>query len=109
MQDRQCLIIASLAFPAGGSGFPTGGMVAPHGRSRRRPYRAPAPSSSALQAALREYLLKVSSRVSRRKPESAALARYLLAPYAAMADDLARRPRGAAKPAAPTNPAAPTD
>ena len=36
VQDRQCLIIASLAFPAGGSGFPTGRMVAPHGRDTRR-------------------------------------------------------------------------
>lgn len=54
-----------------------------------------------LQAALRDYLLKVAAQVSPKRPETAALARFLLKPYAEMADDLARAPRTtpAAKPA----------
>lgn len=63
----------------------------------------------ALQAALRDYLVKVSTRVSRRKPESAALARFLLAPYAELVDDLERSSRRTTKKAAaPADPAAPT-
>ncbi|TAK27633.1 MAG: hypothetical protein EPO40_16440 [Myxococcaceae bacterium] len=62
----------------------------------------------ALQAALRDYLVKVSTRVSRRKPESAALARFLLEPYAEMVDDLERSAcRTTKKAAAPADPAGP--
>lgn len=56
-----------------------------------------------LQGALRDYLLKVAAQVSAKRPETAALARFLLKPYADMADDLARAPR--ATPAAKPEPA----
>lgn len=52
----------------------------------------------ALQAALREYLVKVAAQVSPRIEGSAELCRFLLAPYAEMAEDLARAPRPAKKP-----------
>jgi hypothetical protein len=59
----------------------------------------------ALQAAVREYLVKVTSRVSKRDPASVALARFLLQPYSAMVEDLARTPRAVKKPVAPAPPA----
>ncbi len=51
-----------------------------------------------LQAALREYLVKVAAQVSPRIEGSAELCRFLLAPYAEMAEDLARAPKPAKKP-----------
>jgi hypothetical protein len=64
----------------------------------------------ALQAALRDYVLKVSAQVSARRPESAELARYLLQPYSTLVDELARAPRVTEKtPVAPApTPADPT-
>jgi hypothetical protein len=49
----------------------------------------------ALQGALREYLLKVTAQVSPKRPETAALAEFLLKPYADMVDDLDATPRAA--------------
>lgn len=47
----------------------------------------------ALQAALRNYLLKVTARVTKRDPKTAMLARYLLKPYVEMVEDLAKSSR----------------
>lgn len=61
-----------------------------------------------LQGALRDYLVKVAAQVSPKRPETAALARFLLQPYTDMADDLARTPRApaTAKPAPAPQPTA---
>lgn len=49
----------------------------------------------ALQAALREYVVKVAAQASPRIEGSVQLCRFLLAPYAEMAEDLARVQRAA--------------
>jgi len=60
----------------------------------------------ALQAAVREYVLKVSAQVIRKKPETGALARFLLQPYAQLVSDLGDAPRSPKKPAEPPSPPA---
>lgn len=54
-----------------------------------------------LQGALREYLVKVTGQVSPKRPETGVLAKFLLKPYADMADDLAGAPRPTAAKAQP--------
>jgi len=62
----------------------------------------------AAQAALREYVFKVSAQADEEDPESVRLTRFLLAPYIELVEDLARAPRKAPKtPAAPTTPTKP--
>lgn len=52
------------------------------------------PAQAALQSALRNYLLKVTARVSKRDPQSAVVARYLLQPYTDMVEDVSKTSRG---------------
>lgn len=61
----------------------------------------------ALQAALREYVVKVAAQVSPRIAGSAELCRFLLAPYRELVEDLAKIPKSAPakKPQAPAKPA----
>lgn len=62
----------------------------------------------AAQAAVREYVFKVSAQIDDEDPESVRLARFLLAPYTRLVHDLERAPRKTAKhPATPPTPVTP--
>jgi hypothetical protein len=57
------------------------------------------------QAALREFIFKLSAQADEDEPDSIEMVRFILQPYSALVVDLARSSRKPAKPAAQPTPA----